>query len=175
MRLHLVDIEPELVVCWEEAFAPFPEVEVACANILEVAQDTLVSPANSYGRMDGGIDRLYSAFFGPTLDARVSEAIARRPEGYLPIGTSLLIPTGHPRIPHLIVAPTMLEPEAVPASHAFRAFAAILRLAMQYSNRIQDIYCPGLATGIGRVAFPEAAQEMANAYRKWKATQIHGF
>lgn len=175
MQLHLVDIEPELVRCWQEAFASFPEVEIICTNILEVAHDTIVSPANSYGRMDGGIDRLYSEFFGQTLEARASDAIARRPEGYLPVGASLLIPTSHSRIPYLIVAPTMLEPEIVPASHAFRALAAVLRLAAQHPTRIQDIYCPGLATGIGRVPFINAAQEMANAYKKWTEKQREVF
>lgn len=167
MRLHLVDTEPDLVEAWKQAFAPFPEVEVVYGNILEVANDTLVSPANSYGYMDGGIDRLYIEHFGLDLQRRVTEAIAGRPEGCLPVGASLLVSTGNTRIPYLIVAPTMTLPEPVPAAHAFRAMAAALRIAKQYSDRISDIYCPGLTTGIGRVPFADAAREMAAAYAKW--------
>ena len=37
--------------------------------------------------------------------------IPRRPEGHLPVGASLVVRTGHERIPHLIVAATMLSPE----------------------------------------------------------------
>jgi hypothetical protein len=59
MRLHLIDTEADLVRCWSEAFAAFPEVEVLRGDILHNARDTIVSPANGYGYMDGGIDRLY--------------------------------------------------------------------------------------------------------------------
>lgn len=167
MRLHLLDTEAELVRCWSEAFAAFPEVEVLRGDILHSARDTLVSPANGYGYMDGGIDRLYVEHFGPGLQRKVSEAIAKRSEGYLPVGASLLVNTGDARIPHLIVAPTMLLPEPVPAAHAFRALVAVLRIARQNAGRIQDVYCPGLTTGVGAVPFGEAAGEMAAAYRKW--------
>jgi hypothetical protein len=57
----------------------------------------------------------------------LAEAIARRPEGHLPVGASLVVRTGHPRIPYLIVAPTMVLPEAVSADHCYRAMRAVLR------------------------------------------------
>ena len=167
MRLHLIDTQPELVRCWTQGFSDFAEVDIQCADILSVAHNTLVSPANSYGYMDGGIDRLYNAHFGAEMQRHVTEAISRRPEGYLPVGASLLVRTGDARIPYLIVAPTMLTPEAVPAAHAFRALAAVLRVAKQNADKVTDVYCPGLATGIGGVAPEDAAAEMAAAYDKW--------
>ena len=42
-------------------------------------------------------------FFGSQLQERVQDAIARRPGGHLPVGASLVVRTGHGRIPFLIV------------------------------------------------------------------------
>lgn len=82
-------------------------------ELLSLAENTVVSPANSSGFMDGGIDRAFVAFFGSQLQERVQDTIIRRPEGHLPVGASVVVRTGHARIPYLIVAPTMLGPEAV--------------------------------------------------------------
>ena len=58
-RLHLVDINPAVADALRVAFARWTSVDVQCRDILDVAFDTLVSPANSYGFMDGGIDLHY--------------------------------------------------------------------------------------------------------------------
>ena len=71
MSLHLVDLDSNLVAAWREAFASCPEVAIDQANILQVARDCLVSPANSFGYMDGGIDAAYRDFFGPEIEHRV--------------------------------------------------------------------------------------------------------
>jgi O-acetyl-ADP-ribose deacetylase (regulator of RNase III) len=163
MRLHLVDIDPLIVAAWREAFRPFPGVEIHTGDILAVAKGAVVSPANGYGFMDGGVDRAYAALFGPGFEKRVYEAAASRAEGFLPVGAAEIVATGHDRVPYVIVAPTMLMPEQVPASHAYRALRAALRVAAP-RDEIHDIFCPGLATGVGGVSPGKAAQEMAEAY-----------
>jgi O-acetyl-ADP-ribose deacetylase (regulator of RNase III) len=170
MRLHLVDADPEVVAALRDAFRSFPEVEVARGNLLAVAHNTVVSPANSYGFMDGGIDRAYLDFFGTAIEGRVREAIARRPEGHLPVGASLVIRTGHARIPYLLVAPTMLAPEAVTSDSCYRAMRAVLRLADSHTEAGQIIFCPGLGTGVGMVDPSQAAEAMAQAYKDWKVS-----
>ncbi len=168
VQLHLVDTNAALVVAWQKVFQPFPEVVIHEGDLLTLAQNAAVSPANGYGFMDGGIDRAYWAFFGAQIEQRVQEAIARRPEGHLPVGASLAVQTGHPRIPFLIVAPTMLMPEAVTEDCCYRALRAVLRLAGQHPEVGRAVYCPGLATGVGRVMPAVAASEMARAYFDWK-------
>ncbi|TKC94663.1 hypothetical protein E8A74_48070 [Polyangium fumosum] len=113
--------------------------------------------------MDGGVDRAYAAFFGPAFERLVYDAVARRPDGFLPVGAAEIVPTGHARIPYVLLAPTMLMPEHVSASHAYRALRAALRVAARES-KIEDLYCPGLATGVGGVEPDDAAREMAAAY-----------
>jgi O-acetyl-ADP-ribose deacetylase (regulator of RNase III) len=119
--------------------------------------------------MDGGIDRAYVRFFGTQLESDVREMIARRPEGLLPVGAAELIHTGHPRIPYMIVAPTMLMPEQVPALNARRAMRAALRVVSAQPSLTRDVYCPGLTTLVGGVAPADAAREMAAAYADWQA------
>ena len=164
MKLHLVDANPAVASALQKAFEPFAEVEVSQGDLLAMAEGCVVSPANSFGYMDGGFDKHLRDFFGLQIESRVQAAVAQRPEGMLPVGASLLIPTGHHKIPHLLLAPTMEMPEHVDASHAYRAMRAVLRLAMAANFPASEVYCPGLATGVGGVTPEAAAHEMARAY-----------
>lgn len=166
--LYLVDADATVAVALSEAFRPFPEVVVAHGDLLAVAQNTVVSPANSYGFMDGGIDAAFRKFFGAAVEIRVREAIGRRQEGYLPIGASLVVLTGNARIPYMIVAPTMVAPETIESQNCYRAMRAVLRVASAHEEVGEAVYCPGLGTGVGQVAPKEAAREMVEAYKDWK-------
>jgi O-acetyl-ADP-ribose deacetylase (regulator of RNase III) len=168
MNLHLVDRNSLLVEAWAEAFKACPEVTVEQGDLLAVARHCVVSPANSYGVMDGGIDAAYRAFFGAEIERRVQAAIGCRPEGHLPVGASLVVPTGHPCVLFLIVAPTMVMPEMVESRNCYRAMRAVLRIAGKHPEVGRDVYCPGLATGVGGVPADLAAREMAQAYIDWK-------
>jgi O-acetyl-ADP-ribose deacetylase (regulator of RNase III) len=168
MRLHLVDYNGHLVNAWVKAFEEFPEVTIHQGDLLSVAEHCVVSPANSYGFMDGGIDAAYRTFFGAQIEKNVQDAIARRTEGYLPVGASLVVRTGHERVPYLIVAPTMTIPEQVESKNCYRAMRAVLRIVSKDAKVGRDIYCPGLATGVGMVPPENAATMMAEAYRDWK-------
>lgn len=77
MTLHLVDRNISLVNAWREAFRGFPEVAVQHGDMLKLAKHCLVSAANSFGFMDGGIDAAYWEFFGPQIERAVQEAIPR--------------------------------------------------------------------------------------------------
>ncbi len=168
MKLVLVDQDHLLVNHWKKEFAPWSEVDVAAGNILSLAHNAIVSPANGYGIMDGGIDLLYLQYFGMGVQDRVLDAISRRQEGYLPVGASVVVKTDDPKIQYLVVAPTMLVPEQVSPANAFFAMSAALRAASNTAG-IRHLYCPGLGTGTGQIPPESAATEMANAYRKWRA------
>jgi O-acetyl-ADP-ribose deacetylase (regulator of RNase III) len=107
MRLHLVDQSPDVVREWKRAFAAFPEVAVTRADILSVASTALISAANSYGYMNGGIDLAYRGFYGIQIEHAVQAKMAKVAGAYLPVGQAVLVETGHSRIPFLISAPTM--------------------------------------------------------------------
>jgi O-acetyl-ADP-ribose deacetylase (regulator of RNase III) len=171
MKLHLIDSNLEVAAAMQTAFARFAEVEVRHGDLLAVAEQCVVSPANSFGFMDGGFDKELFCFFGPQIEIRLRDAIARRPEGLLPVGASLLLHTGQARIPYLLVAPTTLLPEHVEPVNAYRAMRAILRISRSEAAACSRIYCPGLATGVGGVAPSEAADQMARAYSDFIDTE----
>ena len=168
MKLHLVDTNIQLVKCWEKAFSDCPEVEIKGDDILELAHTSIVSPANSYGFMDGGIDLAYSHYFGPDIQEKLFQSISLRPEGFLPVGASLMLRTYNRKIPYLIVAPTMKLPGIVPAQNCYHAMVAVLRIAKKNEALLKNVFCPGLATGIGKVPPEAAAEEMAAAYKDWQ-------
>jgi len=161
VKLHLIDSSEQVTAALQMAFAPFPEVTVRHGDLLAVAEHCIVSPANSYGYMDGGFDRVLLDFFGASIQFRVQDVISSRPEGLLPVGASVLVRTGHSRVPFLIVAPTMTLPEHVEPSNAHRAMRAVLRIGRELAG---SIFCPGLCTGVGAVSPRDAADAMARAY-----------
>lgn len=165
MKLHLVDDNADVADALRIAFRDNPEVEVINGDLLKLAKNCVVSPANSQGFMDGGIDRAIVAFFGAGIETKVRDAIGRRTDSRLPVGSSLVVKTGHAVIPFLLVAPTMESPEIVEAVNAYRAMKAILRIAAAHDEIGRAIFCPGLCTGVGGVPPSEAADQMARAYR----------
>jgi len=166
--LHLVDVNQGVVDAWKDAFAGFPEVEVTCGDILDIAKVSVVSPANGQGFMDGGIDRVYTEFFGMRPQAELQTAISEHHGDALPVGASIVVPTGHGRIPYMICAPTMASPGPVRATNAFYAMSAVLFAATRHEDILKEVYCPGLCTDVGEVEPVDAAEEMSFAYRKWK-------
>lgn len=72
----------------------------------EVAEyDCMVSPANAFGLMDGGIAAAITAFFGSQLQRRVQAHILKHYLGEQPVGTSFIIETTHPQHPFLAHTP----------------------------------------------------------------------
>ena len=75
MRLVLWYHNPEVVFAWTQTFAEFPDVSFSSGNILKANVDALVSPANSFGIMDGGLDAAILAELGAAVESRVQKAI----------------------------------------------------------------------------------------------------
>ena len=99
MQLWLVDSNRELVDAWHKEFEGFKNVFIEYGDILEIAENTIVSPANSFGFMDGGIDQQYTDYFGLKPQEEVQALIRQRSDGYLPVGAAVLVKTGNKRIP----------------------------------------------------------------------------
>jgi O-acetyl-ADP-ribose deacetylase (regulator of RNase III) len=155
---------------WKEAFRGIQDVDIRIGDILESRADATVSPANSHGYMDGGIDLAYRAFFGLQIETRLQAHIRDFHDGELPVGQAAVLETGHRAIPYLVSAPTMRVPSDVSDTvNAYLAFRAAL-LAVQRHNtssgsQIRSLLSPALATGVGGMDCGRAARQMAAAYR----------
>jgi O-acetyl-ADP-ribose deacetylase (regulator of RNase III) len=111
IKLILVDPNYELSQAFRSQFDYLPNVEVANCGFEQLASyDCLVSPANSFGMMDGGVDAAITKFFGISLMERVQQKILDDYLGEQSVGTSFIIETGHPQYPFLAHTPTMRVP-----------------------------------------------------------------
>jgi O-acetyl-ADP-ribose deacetylase (regulator of RNase III) len=169
--LHLHTLDPAMAAAWAEAFAGATgviSVAVVEQDILAGPADALVSPANSFGYMDGGIDLAYRRFFGAQLEARLQRRIADARHGELPVGDALLIETGHDAIRHLVAAPTMRVPEPVADTvNVYLALRAALLAVLEHNAHapvpIRSLRSPALGTGAGHMPLARAAFQMRAA------------
>ncbi len=169
-QVHLIDLDPDLRAAWSEVFEPFEGVEVHEADYFSVEAHAMVSPANSFGIMDGGLDLAIRNRLGFDVQARVQKQIIELHHGELPVGAALVVPTDHEAWPFLVVAPTMRVPEALPRSlNAYLAFRAALTAVLHFNkaspaSAIESLVCPGLCTGIGQMTPRRCAAQMRVAY-----------
>jgi O-acetyl-ADP-ribose deacetylase (regulator of RNase III) len=112
-RLVLVAVDDDLASAWDRSCRDLPGVEIYRGSILDVKSDAVVSPANSFGFMNGGIDALYARRFGARLVSRVRDQILEHHGGELLVGDAEVIETADSDIPFLICAPTMRVPMLV--------------------------------------------------------------
>ena len=165
--IWLVDKWKPLTDAWSEAFSQHDSVAVECGDFFRDA-DALVSPANSFGIMDGGLDLAIRSEIGGDIQRRVQAVVLERHHGELPVGAAEVIETENERWPFLIVAPTMRVPEPVSntlnAYLAFRAALLAVRAFNQPEVRIRSMVVPGLGTGIGGMDARRCAAQMRVAY-----------
>lgn len=170
MKLILVAPNPTLADAFRDHFHYLPDVEVVNNTFENVSEyDCLVSPANSFGLMDGGIDAAIIQYFGKALMIRVQDKILAEYLGEQSVGTCLIVETQHPKHPFLAHTPTMRVPMSINGSDIpYVAMWAMLleirRHNLHHKRKIETILCPGLGTGIGKVPYSEAARQMALAY-----------
>jgi O-acetyl-ADP-ribose deacetylase (regulator of RNase III) len=172
-ELILVNPDEALCVAWREYFAGLPRVTISCGMFQAVREyDCIVSPANSFGLMDGGVDAAIIKLFGHKLMRDVQAHIIQEYLGEQPVGTSFIIGTGHTEHPWLAHTPTMRVPmEISRTDNVYLAMWALLR-AVHHHNRqnpqkIRHVLCTGLGTGAGNVPYQEAARQMSLAYRNY--------
>jgi O-acetyl-ADP-ribose deacetylase (regulator of RNase III) len=182
IEIHLRDIGRSLVDAWSREFAGIPSVTISCGDIfstktknigprdpIDITADAIVSPANSFGFMDGGIDAVYTYQFGEGLQQRLQAVIADEHGGELPVGSAVIVSTEHAAIPWCISAPTMRVPcDVADTVNAYLAFRAALRAVLAHNAsgrpRIQRVLCPGLGTAIGRMPVGRCARQMRVAW-----------
>ena len=166
--VSLVDRWSPLVDAWSETFAERAGVIVREGDFFANDADALVSPANSFGIMDGGLDLAIRSEMGTDVQRRVQAVILERYHGEMPVGVAEIVETGHARWPFLVVAPTMRVPEPVSntlnAYLAFRATLVAIRSFNKESLRIGSVVVPGLATGIGGMEPRRCAAQMRVAF-----------
>ena len=188
MHIYLRDRNQPLVDAWTERFTGINDITVSCGDIFSEGEhldvDAIISPANSFGFMDGGIDFVYSEYFGWGIGDKLREHLWQNYKGELLVGQAVVIDmrttnSKSPliiqrvnRTPYLISAPTMRVPMNISNTvNAYLAFTAALRVAKEYN--FKSILCPGLGTAIGKMPFDICAVQMYEAYKHFDGPRFH--
>ncbi|KAF8191730.1 macro domain-like protein, partial [Pholiota molesta] len=200
LQFILLDLSPKLIEEWQSAIAQhIPEAyrdkfSMIQSFLSDLAPphdqfDCIVSPANSYGRLDGGFDYFLAEALCPDdVDAptRVAQAaLYKQWKGYAPPATCTLIPlkgsvceNNSHGCAFIALCPTMRIPESVTWNRevVYNCVWSLL-LALEHHNRavdasgegtrIRKVLMTGLATGVGGVSAERCAQQMALAVRDY--------
>lgn len=144
-----------------------PEIEVVHGSILDHEWDAVVSPANSFGFMDGGIDAVYTKRFGRGLQIDLQYSIQAQLFGELLVGQALVIRTSDARIPFMVSAPTMRTPRPIAdAADIMLATRAAIRAPVSSGYSFLSIALPGMGTGAGMIKPSVAAKAMATGIQQ---------
>lgn len=184
MQLLLWDMNSQLCDAWTKEFSDLRDVSVHNVKLEDApAADCIVAAGNSFGIMDGGLDAAMAYQF-PDVVANIGEGIAAEFYGEIPVGQSLIVPTGDETFPWLCYTPTMRFPRKIAPELVYDAMRGMLMTVMHFNeNAIQEqmiaeergdeppdlveirsIACPGLGTLSGGVGAFTGAKMMRMAY-----------
>jgi O-acetyl-ADP-ribose deacetylase (regulator of RNase III) len=166
---------PELGAAWQKHFEFEPGVQVFDANIFDVECDAIVSPGNSFGFMDGGLDLFISQHYGWDIQAELQRRIKQLPLNELLVGQTEIIQSRSGKF--IVCAPTMRVPgsQQIPESvNAYLAMKGILSACLAHPE-IHSVALPGLCTGTGKMPFAIAAHQMYSAYKEIIKNEVPEF
>ena len=163
--IYLLDRSRSMVEAWKyefrEAAGVFPVADEFSWFMEQHGDvDCVVSPANSYGIMDGGYDLAITRYFGEELQECVQEKIVEDCFGEQPVGTSLSVEYEGWTIIH---TPTMRVPSRIVDSMVvYHAMRSTLIEAVRCN--VECMVIPAFGAGCGMLAFTTVAELMAAAY-----------
>ena len=168
MKIFLLSDAAIMEDCWNAYFSNEPDVCVICDTLerflMNIKVDCVVSPANSYGLMDGGFDLAISEYFGWDLQKRVQEYILKNFRGEQPVATSFIIDTGKDGI-RLIHTPTMRIPFPVKDPMiVYQCMRTTLMTALEHN--IESIVIPAFCGEYGDVSPKVIGKLMYEAYKQ---------
>jgi len=165
MKIYLCAREDDLFNAWKLLCGHHDFVTVTKQDIMSIDAEALISPANSFGFMTGGIDLHYKNYFGQAIEDDLRTKIASEFNHELLVGQSTFVEIFNPpqliKYKYMIAAPTMRIPENV--SHTINAYlAAKAALLVALNINAESIVFPGLGTGTGNM-LPEDCAKQVNA------------
>ena len=171
LEIHLLDINKEMTDTWNRFFKGISNVKVHNDTLENFLNNNdvqgIVSPANSFGLMDGGYDKAIIDYFGNHLMKRVQDYIIENYCGEQPVGTAFSIPI-YPEVydcKYLIHCPTMRTPEVIRDS---RVIYSCMRSTLIECMRkeMKSVIIPAFGGCTGKVDKRELANMMRLAYEQ---------
>lgn len=157
MKITVIDINDgitqelnRLKVRLIELAYPRFDFEFITDSIFNYPGDVLVSPANSFGVMDGSLDKLIIDNLPESTQEKVYKVISEKYNGEIPVGQAELVELDPCNWKYLSVSPTMRVPADI--SHTWNVYLAVRAtlLAAEQCN-VASVIFPGMGTGVGQV------------------------
>lgn len=165
MIFQLIDRNQELCDQWNLQFKNCDDVVVHCGDFFSLKTDCIVSPANAFAYMDGGLDMAISKKLGWQVQKKLQKQIQEKYFGELLVGQAELVETDFEEIPFCISAPTMRVPSILTNTvNVYLAAKAIFYLLKKTDSKIETVTISGLGTGVGKVPYDICAKQMKQAY-----------
>jgi O-acetyl-ADP-ribose deacetylase (regulator of RNase III) len=176
VTIDFVDHSISLINEYSKAFGRDENIKFNVGDILKNKYGSLVSPANCYGNMDGGIDLEYNHFIKTIdLEGTIQTYINDFHHGKLSIGTAQIIPTYDNQFPYIIFSPTVEKPGKISSGENIKlAMYALIKEVYLYNRKfdedndfiIDHLLIPGLGTGYGNVNEKDSATNAKKGYDK---------
>lgn len=173
--IHFISLSQTWTDKIKKEFAEYENVKVSCGKVQDIPiekNSIYMSPANSLGFMDGGIDYVLSREMFPGVEKSVKGKIVEigkqtllgRP--YFPVGGAFLVNIDDKT--DLISAPTMFLPHDVSKTkNAYWSFLATLHLVKKEvlrRNKTFTLIATSLCCGYGKMSEEESVRQMKQAY-----------
>jgi len=165
MKIYLLDRNSNICYWWKFYFKDCNNVEIVCDDFAKFMDshnvECIVSPANSYGLMDGGYDLAISNYFGDSLPKKVQKYILNNLYGEQPVGTSIIVDINDKQ--KLIHTPSMRVPSPIKDPLVvYNCMRTCLMVALE--NNIDSIVIPAFGGDCGDVNYSVIAELMYKAY-----------
>lgn len=165
MKIYLLDIDKSMTDEWEKEFGNDYGIEIVNDNFKHFMDthediDGIVSPANSFGIMDGGYDKAIINYLGENAQTNVYTILDLLFDGYQPIGTSCPISFYKYTILH---TPTMRYPEEIIDKRVIFDCMYNCLVCAKKAN-LKSIVIPAFGACTGKVPRSTVAKLMHLAY-----------
>lgn len=174
LAFHLVDLNPEVVKAWNQFFSRGGRAEITEGDIMSFDATAIVTPANSFGIMEGGLGDCLNKASQGKLETRIRKMIQDKHAGEMPVGQAEIIKSGMDKPQLVVVAPTVRVPirqtnttvnTYLATRAALRAIAAYMREANENGGiKIESVAFVGMGTGGAKCPPAVAAFQMYEAY-----------
>jgi O-acetyl-ADP-ribose deacetylase (regulator of RNase III) len=174
LTFHLVDQNPEVVKAWNQFFSRGGRAEISEGDIMALDTTAIVTPANSFGIMEGGLGDCLNKASQGKLETRIRKMIQDKHAGEMPVGQAEIIKSGMDKPQFVVVAPTVRVPirqtnttvnTYLATRAALRAIAAYMREANENGGaKIESVAFVGMGCGGAKCPPVVAAFQMYEAY-----------
>ena len=180
LKIYLCDVSTSMCNAWRKSFKEaegFHEnIEIFEGSFHDFMQshpdiDGIVSPANSYGLMDGGYDKAITEWFGTECMEAVQKAIIKEWLGEQPVGSCLIVQVP----PHISVGqfilhtPTMRVPSIIEDPEVvYHCTRSCIMAALK--AELNTIVVPAFGGCCGKVNHSMIADYMERAFYSFEDT-----